>query len=365
MPALTGLPALDVAIGLFFVFFLLSIVCSAINETIATLLAWRSDTLLTALRSMLAEPADAPERPQQPPGLATAPSAGSAPAPAGIAATPPPPGSSAETRMVRTVSPADAAAATGPAALILPRLLDHPLIRSQVDETARKPKRRAVPSYLESRTFALVLMDILSDDAKPGDVQLVRVTKAVEGLDNPHLKKALEALLEDSGGEIERLRAGVEGWFDATMNRASGWYKRRTQLSLWVIAAAVTLAFNADAGQIASALWKDSTLRASVAAQAEKAVSEGDVSDLESGDAAGDETLAAKINDVNQLSLPLGWSTDPQDPRWPDNAPGFLGKLLGLAATVVALSMGAPFWFDLLGRVSRVRGGGVQPARAG
>jgi len=266
---------------------------------------------------------------------------------------------------VRTVSPADAAAATRPAALILPRLLDHPLIRSQADETARNPKRRAVPSYLGSRTFALVLMDILSDDAKPGDVQLVRVTQAVEGLDNPHVKRALEALLEDSGGEIERFRAGVESWFDATMNRASGWYKRRTQLSLWVIAAAVTLAFNADAGQIASALWKDPTLRASVAAQAEKAVSEGDGSDLKSGGAAGDETLAAKIDDVSQLSLPLGWSTDPQDPRWPDNAVGFFGKVLGLAATVVALSMGAPFWFDLLGRVSRVRGGGVQPARAG
>jgi hypothetical protein len=334
MPALTGLPALDVAIGLFFVFFLLSIVCSAVNEVIATVLAWRSQTLLTALRSMLAEPAAAPGRAQQPPGVATAP--GARPEPDAVTLR-----SSSEE------------------ALILPRLLDHPLIRSQVDETARNPTRRSVPSYLGARTFALALMDILSDDAKPGDAQLVRVTKAVDELDNPFVKKALEALLKDAGGDLDRFRDGVEGWFDATMNRASGWYKRRTQLSLWVIAAAVTLALNADSGQIATALWKDPTLRASVAAQAQKAISDGDTSDLN----GGGDTLAAKIDHVSQLSLPIGWSTDSADPRWFDSAAGFLAKILGLLATIVALSMGAPFWFDLLGKISRVRGGGVQPAK--
>lgn len=362
MPALSGLPALDVAIGLFFVFFLLSLVCSAINETIATVLAWRSETLLNGLRSMLAEPADPPVHPKQPPGQATAPSAAPAREPEEVAVALGSSERSEKTRMMRTVTPA-AGAAGGAAALILPRLLDHPLIRSQVDETARHPLRRAVPSYLAARTFSLALMNILTDDSKPGDVPLVRITKAVEGLDNPHVKKALEALLEDAAGDLDRFRDGIEGWFDATMSRASGWYKRRAQVSLWVIAAVVTLAFNADAGQIASTLWKDPTLRASVAAQAQKAASDGNATDLGSG-SAGDETLAAQIDHVKQLSLPIGWSTDPADPRWPDDAGGWLAKILGLAATIVALSMGAPFWFDLLGRVSRVRGGGAPPPRA-
>jgi hypothetical protein len=347
LPALSGLPALDVAIGLFFVFFLLSLVCSAINETIATVFAWRSKTLLNGLSSMLAEPAHPPAHSKQPHGQATAPSAVPAPA------------TSAETAGAggRTAEP------KGPAPLILPRLLDHPLIRSQVDETARHPLRRAVPSYLAPRTFSLALMNTLSDDAKPGDDPLVRITEAVEGLDNPHVKKALEALLEDSAGKIDRFRDGVEGWFDATMSRASGWYKRRAQLSLWVIAAVVALAFNADAGQIASTLWKDPTLRATVAAQAEKAASEGNATDL-GGGSAGGETLAARIDRVKQLSLPIGWSTDRADPRWPDDGAGWVAKILGLLATIVALSMGAPFWFDLLGRISRVRGGGAPPPRA-
>jgi hypothetical protein len=341
------------------VFFLLSVVCSAINETIATVLAWRSETLLNGLRSMLAEPAAPPVHPKQPPGQATAPPARE---PADVAVALESSERSEKTRMMRTVTP-PAAGGAGAGALILPRLLDHPLIRSQVDETARHALRRAVPSYLAARTFSLALMNILTDDSKPGDVPLVRITKAVEGLDNPHVKKALEALLEDAAGDLDRFRDGIEGWFDATMSRASGWYKRRAQVSLWVIAAVVTLAFNADAGQIASTLWKDPTLRASVAAQAQKAASEGNATDL-GGGSSGDDTLAAQIDHVKQLSLPIGWSTDPADPRWPADAAGWLAKLLGLAATIVALSMGAPFWFDLLGRISRVRGGGAQPPRA-
>jgi hypothetical protein len=39
MPEITGQQALDVAIGLILVFFLLSVVCSAINEAFATALA--------------------------------------------------------------------------------------------------------------------------------------------------------------------------------------------------------------------------------------------------------------------------------------------------------------------------------------
>lgn len=356
MPALTGLPALDVAIGLFFVFFLLSVVCSAVNEAIATVLAWRSQTLLAGLRSMLADSTDPPVRLRQEPGQATAPRA-ELPSPG----TSGPATDAAETRLIPTVSPADATAATRAAAAasgpLLTRLLEHPLIRSQVDETARREIRRTVPSYLETRTFALALLDTLSVDGDERDSAVQRVEKGIRALENPHVKGALNAVLRDAGGDITRLRAGVEDWFDATMARASGWYKRRTQLSLWVIAAAVTLVLNADTGQIASALWKDPVLRASVAAQAQSAVSGGDTSDL-TGD---DDTLASKVDDVEQLSLPIGWSTDPDDPRWPDDAAGVLAKLIGWLATIAALSLGAPFWFDLLGKVSRIRGGGTQP----
>jgi hypothetical protein len=53
MPDLTGLTALDVAIGLFFLYFLLSIVCSTISEMIAGALGWRAANLELAIRHLI------------------------------------------------------------------------------------------------------------------------------------------------------------------------------------------------------------------------------------------------------------------------------------------------------------------------
>jgi hypothetical protein len=339
MPSITGQPAVDVAIGLFFAFFLLSILCSAINEAIATRLAWRSDTLLAALRSMLADSSAKPDRTKQPKDQATNPAA-----------------------------KASTSAATSGDQELITRLLDHPLIRSLVNETSRNELRRAVPSYIPSRTFALALIDTLTDKKDASDDAFVQAQKTIDGLDNAQLKQALSALLDDARGSINRYHEGIARWFDATMERASGWYKRRAQRNLWIIAIVVTIAFNADAGQIATALWKDPVLRASVVAQAQKAVDNGNTSDIKNPnpEAVKDQaTLTTDIDRIRQLKLPLGWSVNTSDPRWPDDAIGWLAKLLGLAATVVALSLGSPFWFDLLGKVSRLRGTGAQPEPVG
>jgi len=36
-------------------------------------------------------------------------------------------------------------------------------------------------------------------------------------------------------------------------------------------------------------------------------------------------------------------------------------KLVGMAITVIAIMMGAPFWFDVLNKVSNLRGVGKKP----
>ena len=54
-------PAVDVAIGLIFVFFILAIVCSGINEAVASLLRWRAQMLERGLWELLRDP-DAGEK---------------------------------------------------------------------------------------------------------------------------------------------------------------------------------------------------------------------------------------------------------------------------------------------------------------
>src|SRR4051812_2115805 len=56
MPDLGGLPALDAAVGMVFVFFLLSTACSMVNESIANVLGWRAKTLEDAIRNLLGDP---------------------------------------------------------------------------------------------------------------------------------------------------------------------------------------------------------------------------------------------------------------------------------------------------------------------
>ena len=68
---------------------------------------------------------------------------------------------------------------------------------------------------------------------------------------------------------------------------------------------------------------------------------------------------AACVDDVKALGLPLGWSHETSPHSWQQG----LGKAIGLLVTAFALTLGAPFWFDLLGKVSHLRGSGP-PTRA-
>jgi hypothetical protein len=68
--------------------------------------------------------------------------------------------------------------------------------------------------------------------------------------------------------------------------------------------------------------------------------------------------------------LPIGWHFDSTAPA--SSAPktawariwGGLTTVAGWLLTGLALSLGAPFWFDLLSKFINIRGAGEKPARA-
>jgi hypothetical protein len=337
VPDISTSQAVEVAIGLTFLFFMLSLICSTVNELVAGVLAWRARFLEDGLRSMLARIDDA--------------------------------------------TSADA---------LLVDLAKHPLINGKV-ATPRTGEPRGLrgrlarlrsklstshdfPSYLNSKTFALTFLDTVAPPQQangepPGgdrNAVLDRVRAYAETLaPGDPVARALRAFLDQAGNDVNRFRRSVESWFDLTMDRVSGWYKRRTQISLAVIATVVTLLLNADAFQVGRALWNDDAVRAAVVAQAQQSVDAGEAeADVGEGVREDVEQLSEQVADVNALKLPLGWSTNPDDPRWFDSPTGAVGKVLGLLATVLALTLGAPFWFDLLGRFSRIRTSG-KPERPG
>ncbi len=70
---------------------------------------------------------------------------------------------------------------------------------------------------------------------------------------------------------------------------------------------------------------------------------------------ANQPTVNERIAQLQQLGIPLGWKSRPS------NAGDWWNKLAGLALTAFAVSLGAPFWFDLLNRFMNIRAGGKSP----
>ena len=116
------------------------------------------------------------------------------------------------------------------------------------------------------------------------------------------------------------------------MERASGWYKRKVQLVLLILSVTVAIGLNVDTVRVATSFWNDQALRSAVVAQAN----------------TGNKNA---VETIENLTLPVGWG-----PNAPDNV---LAALPGWILTIAALQLGAPFWFDLLSRLARMRGSGV------
>jgi hypothetical protein len=302
---LSGSAALDVLLGLFFLYFLLSIVCSAINESIAAVLNMRARYLERGVRTLLGREAH-----------------------------------------VRS-------------------FYSQWRLRALMKPPGKIFKGPRKPSYIPSRTFALTLLDTFAPPDEETDSRdlIGRATKALEPASdskmNEIVRGALRDALTESRDDVDRFRASIERTFDETMDRASGWYKRRVQLILFALALGLTCVMNADTLAIGQRLWKDDALRAAVVAQANNVVRAGSA---ECAQTSADETkadAAAKCVDaVNEFGLPLGWSSATS----PHSFWSALGKILGLLVTAFALALGAPFWFDLISKVSRVRGSGPPTA---
>jgi hypothetical protein len=305
MPDLTGLPALDVLIGMAFLFFLLATVVASINEIVQTVLNARARILTRGIKTLLADDkaADAFFDQWQIRRLAK---------PAGF--------------VRRNMT-------------WLPGVADH---------------RR--PSYIPSRAFALSLLQTATPDEGPkvGADLIAEAEATVEKLGVPSIDAAAKTGLTEAQQKLAAVRVELEHAFDDVMDRASGWYKRYVQWWLVAIGLAVAIALNVNSFTVAERLWKDDALRASVVQQANKTVGEDAPATPSS---ATPKTVASQVDKIEQLKLPIGWDKA-------NRKGGFWDYLAGWLVTAVAMALGAPFWFDVLGKVSRLRGTGNREGTA-
>jgi hypothetical protein len=328
---LTGLPALDVAIGLAFIFFLLATLALTIQEFIAAILGLRARTLEQGLRSMLEDPKDGWKYVDRfyDHALITS-----------LYRTPPPDVVVMNTKRRRDVgaTPAGRNARTQS--------------RGAFARAWAFFKRTRGPSYISPRSFALVVLDNFA----PDDGQKTffdRGTDAVEELP-VGLRKRIKPLIGGPQKDVENLRTNLEAWYDDTMARVSGWYKRKTQIIVIVIGVLLVPAINANTIAMAQRMWKGDTVRAAVLVQAR--------ADASAKPPAGETPTADQkltnaadsVDKVGKVGIPMGW----RGAAVPHGVEGIATAVVGWLLTILAISLGAPFWFDLLSRFSRLRSSG-------
>lgn len=327
-----GSDVLDIVVGMVFIFLLLSLICSALQEFIETLVKKRAKDLERGIRELIGDPDNTTD--------------------------------------------------------FIEKIYNHALVNSLFRGRYSADKKSCLPSYIPSANFAIAVMDLIRNPP-------------AEGIKLPANIKGAYAIFEQrAAGDAARLQASLEEWFNTGMDRVSGWYKRRAQWILVTLGLLIAVAINADTISIAQRLSNDSSLRKELVAMAEARANQQltpannaqpavNANPANAGQASTDQAtppttaptpsatqaLAAGLStnssvqqiqqytsQLDQIGLPIGWHA-PQSATSKQlvvyaikAAPGEVKKHgIGWILTAIAISMGAPFWFDLLDKIIAVR----------
>jgi len=284
---------LDVSIGLIMMYFVLSLVCTTINEFIAQLLRLRARTLSSGLVRLIDDN-----------GLLQA---------------------------FRQHGRIDA-------------------LRSLVG---------GYPSYFSSRTVADAIIGSLNPDKPiPG---MADILQAAQKLPDSNIRDILLSAATNAGNDVQKFRDEISAWFDNSMDRLSGVYKRYMQWLSLLVGLLLAIGINADTIVVVDSLWRDGSLRAEIIGMVDKTVSTNVTLQDLSQTVSTLPTIEAQVR-----PFPIGWTNvlGRTDQHRQSSVKGIFAKILGLLFTSLALSLGAPFWFDLLSKFMNVRSAGAKPDEA-
>ena len=299
-----GSQAIEVAIGLVLAFFLLATAASAVVEVISALYQKRAQDLEAALNRMQGASGTATDLVGKPQSKVQ------------------------ETSVFMAISPPDVKRGIWP--------IKWGTVK---------------PSYLSAKAFADAVAEMI--------VKAKHATTTADELYDalpPTLRDRLQPIVSEVKSDATAIKAGLESWFDDTMARLEGSYKRWAQIWLFVVALALVIGANASAYRMADVLYRDPAVRAAVTQSATATATAGQSADSQSITDNLDK-VADTVSSLDSLGLPVGWH------HW--NKPGGTwATILGWLVTALLVMLGAPFWFGVLTKLVSLRSTGERPAKA-
>lgn len=228
---MAGNVALDIVIGLVFIYLLYSLYATVLMELIASFLSLRAQNLRYALRRMLTEETTYKNSPF----------------------------TRFFVQLLSTFSRITGAAINQQNPDLLDKFFEQPTIKY-----LSSGGLGSTPSYISAENFTKALIDTIKiDNLEAGT--LVAIEKGLIESEllklKPNTQKHLLSLLSDANNDLEKFRILVEKWYNDTMERATGWYKQTTQSLLIIIGFFLAFSFNVDTLSIVQKLSKDDEAR--------------------------------------------------------------------------------------------------------
>jgi hypothetical protein len=219
---------------------------------------------------------------------------------------------------------------------IIVDIYNHALVNPRGDGKAASIddiSKKILPSYIEPVNFAQALIDAL----QKGQAQGVDMRASITSIPDQQLRQCLTSLYDRSNQNVANFEVAVAKWFDSSMDRVSGLYKRRAQFFTFVLALIVAVALNIDAYRVMTTLWAVSTHN-----MLHVKVSPFDPS--------------AKQAFAALEQLPIGWVHGQSH-----DCGYIISAIPGWIIAATSALFGAPFWFGILGKVAVLRGVGEKP----
>ncbi len=267
--------------------------------------------------------------------------------------------------------------------------------------TPQTANSKQAPAYIKAADFSVAILDLLNRYPTDNTLQ-VQAVSPMEGQqmdadrwramaqqlppDSP-LRKVMMTTIAQAEDDVKKARTLLENWYDSSMERVSGLYKAETQIFVLILSIILVLLMNVDTITIANSLLEkqgveaglssSGLLNSSVVNSAQDVIippssatpipsateTVGGVNQASTVPLSNAQTITTIYDTlISKLALPIGWP----DPVQPATDPlgiifYILRKLVGLGVTVFAISQGAPFWFDLLNKLTNLRYAGKPP----
>ena len=251
---------------------------------------------------------------------------------------------------------------------------------------AKQPKDATPsrPTYIAASLFSRVLYSVLQQRASAGNetsrdaggmaAKPPSLSELVRDLPDRSVKRRLGAVIAGTEHETQASVLALEQWYDGTMDRINGLYKKNTQNVLLLLGIALAILCNANIFSITEKLWTSEDARTVLSTTAQM------YSCKPGNNCTIDDYKQARVDISDNLEnyIPIGYHQ--VNKYWGDAWSKIQGPkssaysiflvvwdwilhLAGWGLTGVAVSLGAPFWFDVVNKLINIRLVGDKPAR--